>query len=690
MWVTDIVYMSVQSLAPEVKPARRGFGARGWVAIVVTAIVALFRIARTAHVDDAAQYWMMADRLAGSGEPFYVGAVDHKGPIWVGLFRLARMVTASQDWFWFLIAVQVVAFAGVLVWGTRWLAREAFGERSIAAVIAGVVAALSLFGPELYSQTLFGRNITSAFTVIAVVLIVRATRTGAQRMGWSSFIAAGLLMGLATQTVLTTAFATAALCLGIFVLSDSKRSGFRRCMILGVASLIAFASAAAWYNAIGAGDAFQLYFWDYNRIYANVGAESLADWLVTAVVETSRFHLGRRYPMVVPIAMVMLATMLWRSRATLRWTRRNRLLAFTVIWWCGELVSVAAPGRFYSHYWILQLVPGALIVAFAWVMLFVRFNGSGTSHAVQTRRAESGLGRFHHFPLALKLMFVPLVAVIGITVPSIVSGAGELAGFRGGEQHAAERDADWASPLGSVRAIVNASIGPDEPIYGWVQPGEFYAAMDRPAATRFDRRNWLTGAINDSPERVQIPGVWDATMADLEDSQPSVFVELLDEPVESGTPLWNWTRENFTPIYESEATLPVRVWLRSDLAAQPPVELLYASQPGTEADVLCWDVAPQAELGGIQLLGSRQFGFFQVENDVVLSFRQPLRQTESADAVAEVVAPQISDTLLLQVTDTSALLWDGPMVVGALDMPLGIDDVVFVASLEGNAKSRTC
>ena len=74
---------------------------------LVLATCGIFAVERTAHRDDAAQYWTMDGRLARTGDPFYVAAVDHKGPVWVAAYRFGYAITGDQRWFWFIIVAAI-------------------------------------------------------------------------------------------------------------------------------------------------------------------------------------------------------------------------------------------------------------------------------------------------------------------------------------------------------------------------------------------------------------------------------------------------------------------------------------------------------------------------------------------------------------------------------------------------------
>ena len=62
-----------------------------------------------------------------------------------------------------------------------------------------------------------------------------------------------------------------------------------------------------------------------------------------------------------PLAVLVVARWLARSAASAMAGRPVRAGVVLVAWWAGEVVSVAAPGRWFGHYWVLLAVPAAAL-----------------------------------------------------------------------------------------------------------------------------------------------------------------------------------------------------------------------------------------------------------------------------------------------------------------------------------------
>lgn len=516
---------------------RLGTTAAAATAVAVSAICAVFLIEPTAHQDDAAQYWVMAGRLARSSDPFYVAAVDHKGPAWVAMYRLGYAVSGDQRWFWLVMAVQVVAFAAVVGLATRWLLRSMVLGRGLSAATASLLTLYLTFGPEGYSNLLYGRNITAALTALAATLAYRSATGQAGRPAIHALVA-GAAMGIATQTVFTTIAPTATIGLGLWFVARSEQ---RRNQLVGLYAVGAFAglaSAAVWYFARGAGAEFQTYFWDYNLSYGQTNT-SVLERIGRALSELGLHHLRRPFLLLAPCGL-WLATRLRHS--TRRPDRAGfQQLVFVGLWWCGELVSVAAPDRWYVHYWILLAAPTACLGALTVSLL------TDTDVEVPASNAPTALTRRK----ALRGSVVGLAAIAALySVPGIGIGVAAAAGFPGSSERHADRLAAQSPDFAELRLSVGRHSAPDDPVFIWASAAGPYVAVDRPAASRFDRRTWLTGEVYGTDTEVTIPGVWDDLLDDFQTSPPRLIVEFIDEPVNARSPLGTYLTAEFELVEE--------------------------------------------------------------------------------------------------------------------------------------------
>ncbi len=269
---------------------RRAFAA---CAAALSSVAALFAIERTAASDDAAQYWVMAGRLARTGDPFYIAAVDHKGPVWVWVYRAGYAISGDQRYFWFLMAAGLMLFAAAVGWVIHQIIVRATGDRLVGRVTAIATVAFLWFGPESYSKILYGRNITVALTAVAVLAVVRALDDDGRRATlW--LIPAGAALGLASSTVLTTLAPVALVAGSLVVAGVSRRRSIVRAMVLVGSTATALAAVAALVRGRGPGT--------HSGPTSGTTTASmprprnpLVDRAMAAIGELSRYHLAHPY-----------------------------------------------------------------------------------------------------------------------------------------------------------------------------------------------------------------------------------------------------------------------------------------------------------------------------------------------------------------------------------------------------------
>lgn len=635
------------------------------LAAVPAVVAALFAIERTAPGDDAAQYWVMAGRLAETGDPFYVAAVDHKGPLWVWVYRVAYAVGGDQRVFWFVIAAMAVALGALTGWAVHHLVRQATGDRVVATLTGVATTTLLWFGPEPYSQILYSRNITVAMTALAAVAVVAAIADRSRR-ATLLLVPAGGALGLASTTVLTSVAPTVALAGALALVGVDRRLATRRALLLLGSAACAFAAVPAWYVARGAGAPFKTYFWDYNRLYADDGAP-LVERAAEALVEIARYHLAHPYLSVGPLAIVVLAG--WARRRD-RWDADPAFRAGVVLagWWFGEAVSVAAPGRWFAHYWVLLVVPAA---ALGGLVVAVMRTRSAAPHPAGRRRRP---------PAAVVLGAVVVGAVVTVGVPRIAEGATAAASFDGFRRHQAQRWEDMSPGLSAVRAATAALTEPGEAVYAWTPYAALYVIVDRPAASRFDRRTWQTGEIWGSDGRADLPGVWDDLMDDLAVSRPDLIIEMLDEPIPPGSPLAQLVAARYRPVFTIEPDY-ARLHLRQpDDRDGPPAVLAARSASDGAPGARCLSIGADA-VGALMFSGRGQTAGFTIGAEEIIMGRPAasgfdgriVRTARSRDADLE-----------LRIGPTWVVLREGDRLVAAATVAHGIDEVTGPVSVEAS------
>jgi hypothetical protein len=624
-----------------------------WLFAAVPVVAAVFAFERTAPGDDAAQYWVMAGRLAATDDPFYVAAVDHKGPLWVWVYRVAYAVGGDQRVFWFVIAAMAVALGALTGWAVHRLVRHATGDGAVATVAALTTTTLLWFGPEPYSQILYSRNITIALTALAAVAVVSAIDGPSRRATWL-LIPAGGALGLASTTVLTTVAPTVALAAALAAVGVGRRLAIRRALVLVASAAAAFAAVPLWYLARGAGAPFRTYFWDYNRLYASDDAP-LIGRMSDAAIELARHHLGHPYLLAGPVAAVVVVGWLFAGglRGADRPVRAGVVLA---AWWVGEVVSVSAPGRWFGHYWVLLAVPAAALGGL--VAATMRTRHAASRHADRPTRLWIGTA----------LGSVAVVSVLAMGVPRAVEGATTAASFDGATAHQAQRWETMSPGLSAVRAATAALTEPGEAIYAWTPYAALHVIVDRPAASRFDRRTWQTGEIWGSDGRAELPGVWEDLMEDLAVSRPELIIEMLDEPIPADSPLADLVASRYRPLFTIEpdyARLHVRDPSGTD---RPPAELAARDSHTRDETVRCVSI-PAAATGDVSFAGRGQMVAFEIGPGQVAMVRP------GTEGAATVVGTRGGGDLELRIGPTWVLLREGDRIVAAATLAHGLDEM---------------
>jgi hypothetical protein len=408
-----------------------------------------------------------------------------------------------------------------------------------------------------------------------------------------------------------------------------------------------------WYVARGAGAPFRTYFWDYNRLYASDDA-ALIGRLTDAVIEVARHHLGHPYLLAGPVAVAVVVT--WLCREGLRSADRPvRAGVVMAAWWAGEVVSVSAPGRWFAHYWVLLAVPAAAL-------------GGLVVAAMRARAAETDrAGRSNRLRPAAALASMAVVSVLAMAAPRAVEGATTAASFEGLDAYSARRWESMSPGLSAVRAATAALTEPGEAVYAWTPYAALHVIVDRPAASRFDRRTWQTGEIWGSDGRAELPGVWDDLMADLAVTRPELIIEMLDEPIPDDSPLADLIASRYRPIFTIEPDY-ARLYVREpSIADEPPAVLAARDSDTADGAIRCVAIAATAA-GELSFAGRGQAVAFAIGPDRVEMVR-------SGTEVSPVVASRTGGELELRIGPTWVLLREGDHIVAAATLAHGLDEM---------------
>jgi hypothetical protein len=472
----------------------------------VVVAVAFFRLESTARglVDDQTlKAW--AVRTHELGVSTYTGSGNQRGPLWVAFYLAALHVTDGVG-YWFVIAGILVAMAAVTAGAIAVIVRDVTGSRSAAAATAVATFAYLVLGPEEFSQGLLSRNISAMFTALSFAALWRALPSVPRRRGLLLLAVSGASLGLAVQTMPTTAFPAAVFGLTVFAWG-ALILRTRRDVLVGAASwggaLIAgFATAPIYYWLRGDFSNFWNLYWGYNKIYAGATAAPLGTQLRTAADTFGRYYAQHGVFVAVIVAFLALSAVSWRGN-----DGQRRLFELTLVgWWLAEVGSVIAGQRYFGHHFILPFVPmavmGGIVLAFA------------------LRHARAALRRS-----------VPVLAALTVCL-----GAGN-GGFRVGLHQATafnglSRYGEWhflALPPDrrAQRALAEAITTRRDHLQAWSHWTGFYDELDRPPATRYNALTWFIGYVYGRPEpdtRFILPGTFERWHEDMRRTPPRLFL----------------------------------------------------------------------------------------------------------------------------------------------------------------------
>jgi len=451
--------------------------------------------------------------------------------------------------------------------------------------------------------------------------------------------------------VLTTLAPTVLVAIALAAVGSVRRQAIARAASLLASAAVAIAAVPLWYVMRGAGTEFRTYFWDYSRIYSSSDA-TLVERGLSSINEMARYHLTHPYLLVGPIAVAIVGW--WVASAGHRPPNRaTRVGVVLAAWWIGEAMSVAAPGRWFTHYWILLVVPSAALAGV--VVAQVRSLPVSAVDSAGTWRRVSGA--------------VGMAAVVGIALLSVPRAAGGMhtaLTFDGATANDQQRWDNASLGMASFRAVTAALTEPGDEVYVWSRSAGIYLLVDRPAATRFDRQTWQTGEVWGSDVIAHLPRAWDELMEDLDRSRPLLVLEVFDPPIPAGSPLARLLAEDYEVVYEPSAHWG-RVYRRVD-GVDATARSQLASRVDRQGDCRPIDAVP-----GATVTVGRPGDEVTIEigaDQVTSRSANPQRRGPA------VVAERTGDGLELRVDGDEAIVWDGDVIVAATTLSSGVDPVV--------------
>lgn len=509
--------------------------------LVVVALAIVLLAATFIDLETTSRSWdpfgvlLGAERAWNTHQPFYVGATDQKGPLWLTTYTIAYVIGGQQG-AWFVVGAMVMLIAALTA-GAAWLTASRADDPKADRVVAGAAAAAFFIyltlGKGEFQHTLYSRNIVSLLFALAVPVLLLSLALTERRRKLLGVAAAGVLVGLAVQT--NIASAPTAIVFGLFLLWLTWRGKFaERIRPLPVPLTVFFAagvaglvSAMVWYALRGVFSEFWTYWWDYNREYASATNTSTFTILKNGLHDLTGYY--REHPLQVLIIALLGLDAIER----LRKHTDASLNLFLLGWWLAECLAVTSAQRFFDAYLILPAVP----IGFMAVLLAARHG-----HLVTASYRP--------------------VAVAAIVLGTLyISGGSRL-------PTALDRLADFRSPAATIKAhraalplsegllanAVDANSKPSSYVYAWTDAPWIYTDINRREASRFAIGQWLSGVIPfaaTGPQYV-IPDGWQKWAQDLRRTPPVLWLEFDQWPVPAGLPVDQVRDCAFKQVYSDQ------------------------------------------------------------------------------------------------------------------------------------------
>lgn len=442
---------------------------------------------------------------------------------------------ADGPGFWFALAVLELLVSGLISLAIAFTVR--YYTDSFFGALAGAGASFSylVFGPEEYTFTLFSRNISAMFTALSFAILWPGLAAWQRRRKGLLLGLSGLAIGLAVQTMPTTA--PVALLFGVLVLAGStldgstKRSTIQAAAIWGASAAVGFASAPIYYLFRGDFGNYWDLNWTYNRIYAKNRAPLRAQ-LGEAIRVFSDYY--SHHPVFLCI-ITLFAGMTLLSLKREEWVR-GLFGGGLLLWWIAEMSSITLGQRFWPHQFVLTFVPTVLM-------------GS-----ILLSTALRLLGK-NLRPLAP--IFVVVILSCGIGLPGLQIGIDRALAFRGLSRYAEQQFLRLPPDRRAQRALVEAISTPNDHLMVWAHWTGFYDELNRPPATRYNAVSWFIGTVYGGltdPHNI-LPGTFSRWRQDVARTPPGLFLvspgpkDYFVEPPELAGDVKKYVDEHLTVIF---------------------------------------------------------------------------------------------------------------------------------------------
>jgi hypothetical protein len=514
--------------------------------VVVFAAAVIGNWQRSQNVDPEYTYDIVL-RTIRFGGTYYENGIHNKGPLETFVYQAATWIS-THDSFWYAISL-FIAIAALIIGTAAARTAQSFGANRDLGIAAAVVVFVHFaLGPSDYAGVLYARNMTTPLLALAWIILLWDRAWSDRRRALAAAVTTGALLGIAVQTLLSTAFAAipvALVVLGLLRLRRPRAEHARLDLSFVGAGALAFASAPIWYLIRGKFDEFFSGWWTYARFMNSGTGRSLGGQFALGWDQFYAYYQQRPFACVVILAFLAMTAIEW-SRAGLR----QRLLGLGLVgWFAGAWIELVLAQRYSSHYFSVTSTPTALMAA---------------ALAGRVYRAIAAQRRVLY---TFAWPMLALVLAIYLTGPKqFVQDMQDFSKFTSPHAHAVEVEQAQAGDTRAVRAVLDLVSKDWDPLLVWTNDPWPYLDYHRVSATRFIWKSFLTGEIylGRTSNSYVLPKSWDWFREDLEESKPVAFVHSNGGPI-SAAHFAEYVSANFTSVYPDS---PIPVEYRNDVAAQ--------------------------------------------------------------------------------------------------------------------------
>jgi hypothetical protein len=501
---------------------------------------------RAQNVDPEYAYDIVL-RTIRFGGTYYENGIHNKGPLEPLVYQSASWIT-SRDGFWYAISLYIAIAALILGFAAFRTTRVFGGNRDLAVAAGAVVFVHFTFAPSDYAGVLYARNMTTPLLAIAWVIILWERVWVDRRSTLLGVAVAGGALGLAVQTLTTTAFAATAISLTALVYARQRRPKSEQALIDGVfigSGALVFLSAPVWYLLRGKFTEFYSGWWTYAKDMSVGTGRSLGAQLALGWDQFYAYYEKRPLAFLAVLAFVAITALDWKSA-----TPRTRLFSLGLLgWFAGAWIELILSQRYSSHYFSVSTVPTALMIAAL----------AGRAYTAVTANRGPIYGSFA-WPLIAVLLALYLFGP-----KHFVDSMHDLSDFTSVHEHAVQIANNQSGDTRSVRATLDLVSKDWDPLLVWTNDPWPYLDYHRVSATRFIWKSFLTGEIylgRTSPQYV-LPHSWQWFHDDLKQTHPAAYLKSNGGNIPSDSDFQKVIDQDFKVVYP-DGSIPVSY--RNDVA----------------------------------------------------------------------------------------------------------------------------